>query len=141
MKTSSKTVTFARSFALAGVDGVQPAGTYTVETDEELLPTVLHPAYRRTATWLALPSNVGAGSTQLFNIDPTELAAALVRDARGGWSLRAEASIDDLLAGEVMKQAMHSAGLTPSEFKEQLRDLATRLGRMRKGKDGEAKDG
>jgi len=30
------------------VDEVQPAGTYTVETDEELLQTSSLPAYRRS---------------------------------------------------------------------------------------------
>ena len=30
-------VTFTHPFNLSGVDEVQPAGTYTVETDEELL--------------------------------------------------------------------------------------------------------
>jgi hypothetical protein len=132
MRTSNKTIVFTRPFTLTGVDEVQPAGTYTVETDEELLPTLLHAAYRRTTTWLSLPSHAASGgSTQLISIDPNELEAALARDAPGGWSLAAEANIDDLLAGSVMKQAVNSAGLTPSRFKEQLRDLATRLGRMR----------
>jgi hypothetical protein len=132
MRTNSKNVTFSRPFALMGMDGVQPAGTYTVETDEELLPTLLHSAYRRTTTWLALPSHAArAGSMQLISIDPIELEAALARDAPGGWSLAAEASVDDLLAGSVMKQAVDSAGLTLSDFKEQLRDLASRLVRMR----------
>jgi hypothetical protein len=132
VRTSSKTITFTRPFTLMGLDDVQPAGSYTVETDEDLLPTLLHPAYRRTTTWLTLPSHAArAGSTQLMSIDPMELEAALARDAPGGWSLAAEANIDDLLAGSVMKQAVCSAGLKPSEFKEQLRDLANRLGRMR----------
>ena len=48
--TSRKTVTFARPFSLSGIDEVQPAGTYTVETDEELLPGLSLPAYRRIAT-------------------------------------------------------------------------------------------
>jgi hypothetical protein len=134
MRTTSKTVTFTRPFTLVGMDEAQPAGTYTVETDEELLPTLLHPAYRRTATWLVVPSNaMRAGSAQLINIDAAELDAALVRDAPASfsWSLAAEASVDHLLAGEVMKQAVRSAGLTLGAFKEQLRDLASRLGRMR----------
>ena len=36
-RTSRRTVTFARPFSLRGIDGVQPAGTYVVETDEELI--------------------------------------------------------------------------------------------------------
>ena len=37
VRTSRKTVTFRQPFSLSGIDEVQPAGTYTVETDEELL--------------------------------------------------------------------------------------------------------
>ena len=37
VRTTSKTVTFRYPFNLTGTDEVQPAGTYTVETDEELL--------------------------------------------------------------------------------------------------------
>lgn len=132
VRTNSKTVRFTRPFTLTGLDGEQPPGSYTVETDEELLPTVLRAAYRRTATWIVLPSHaVGAGPTQLARIDPIELDTALVRDASADWSLAAESRVDDLLAGDVMKLAVHSAGLTPGEFKDQLRDLASRLERMR----------
>ena len=42
MRTTTKMVTFARPFVLKGTDGPQPAGTYTVETEEEELPTLLH---------------------------------------------------------------------------------------------------
>jgi hypothetical protein len=63
------------------VGEVQPAGTYTVETEEELLPTLLHSAYKRTTTWLTLPSHAArAGSTRLVSIDPAEFEAALARD-------------------------------------------------------------
>jgi hypothetical protein len=37
VRTTSKTVTFRHPFNLTGTDEVQVAGTYTVETDEELL--------------------------------------------------------------------------------------------------------
>jgi hypothetical protein len=133
MRTNSRTVTFSRPFTLTGMDEAQPAGSYVVETDEEQLPTLLHTAYRRTTTWLILPSHAAdTGSAQIVSVDPVELEAALARDAPGGWSLSAEANIDDMLAGSVMKQAVRSAGLSLSQFKEQLRDLSTRLGRMRR---------
>jgi hypothetical protein len=45
VRTTSKTVTFTHPFNLSGMDKVQPAGTYTVETDEELLQTSSLPAY------------------------------------------------------------------------------------------------
>ena len=36
-RTSRESVTFARPFSLRGVGSVQPAGTYVVETEEELI--------------------------------------------------------------------------------------------------------
>lgn len=82
VRTSRKTVTFARPFALSGIDEVQGAGTYTVETDEQLLPGLSFPAYRRTATLIFLPSRPGGAFVeQLVDIDPLELEAAQARDA------------------------------------------------------------
>jgi hypothetical protein len=40
---ASRTVTFRRPFTVTGVDEVQPAGTYMVETDEELLEDLSFP--------------------------------------------------------------------------------------------------
>src|SRR5947209_2852295 len=60
VRTTSKTVTFIHPFSLTGTDEVQPAGTYTVETDEELLEPSSFPAYRRIATLLRLERNTGA---------------------------------------------------------------------------------
>jgi hypothetical protein len=77
VRTSHKTVTFTRPFSLSAIDEVQPAGTYTVETDEELLQGVSFPAYRRIATLIFLPSRPGGAFVeQVVNIDPQELEAA-----------------------------------------------------------------
>lgn len=81
MRTSSRTVTFVRPFTLSGIDGAQPPGTYTVETDEELLDDSSPPAYRRIATMIRLPGRPGSGvQVQVVTVDPEELAAALLRD-------------------------------------------------------------
>ena len=80
VRTSRKSVTFSRPFSLSGIDEVQPAGTYTVETDEELLPGLSFPAYRRLATLMVLRSRGGA-PVAVANIDPLELQAAQDRDA------------------------------------------------------------
>ena len=83
LRTSRRTVTFAQPFSLRGIDGIQPAGTYTVETDEELLEGLSFPAYRRVATTIFLPSRPGdLVSGQLVTIDPLQLEAAEQRDAR-----------------------------------------------------------
>ena len=81
VRTSRKTVTFTRPFSLSGIDEVQPAGSYTVETDEELLPGLSFPAYRRTATLITLRSR-GRGRVveEVISIDPLELQAAQERD-------------------------------------------------------------
>jgi hypothetical protein len=83
VRTTSKTVTFTHPFHLSGTDGVQPAGTYTVETDEELLQTLSVPAYRRISTLMHLPARTtGTMMTQIVEINPVELAAVLARDAQ-----------------------------------------------------------
>jgi hypothetical protein len=83
MRTTSRTVTFIHSFNLSGMDKEQPAGTYTVETDEELLQTLSLPAYKRISTLIRLPARPRSTMvTQIVEINPQELAAALTRDAQ-----------------------------------------------------------
>ena len=82
IRTTTRTVTFRRPFMLGGFDRIQPAGTYTVETDEELLDTVSVPAYRRITTLIQLhPDRANPRIVETVPIDPDELDAALVRDA------------------------------------------------------------
>lgn len=89
MRTTKTMVTFTRPFSLSGFEGMQPAGDYSVETDEELLDGVSFPAYRRMATmmqhWPALNGKSGgnartSGILQVAVIDPSELEAALAAD-------------------------------------------------------------
>ena len=81
LRTSTRTVTFARPFALAGFDETLPAGDYTVETDEELLDGLSFPAWRRVLTLLHLRAASGRpGLGGSLAIDPTVLEAALQRD-------------------------------------------------------------
>jgi len=82
VRTTSKTVTFMHPFSLSGTDEVQPAGTFTVETDEELLQASSIPAYRRIATLIRLARTTGTVQTQIVETNPVELAGALARDAR-----------------------------------------------------------
>ena len=83
IRTIKTTVTFTRPFSLSGFDGEQPAGTYSVETDEELLESVSFPAYRRLATMMQIePSSRSAGGVlQVAVVDPQQLEAALAVDA------------------------------------------------------------
>ncbi|PWC45761.1 hypothetical protein [Azospirillum sp. TSO22-1] len=77
-RTTIKTVTFTHPFALRGMDAERPAGTYVVETDEELIEPLSFAAYRRIATWIRLPQQAGPdGGAQTALIDPDELNEAL----------------------------------------------------------------
>jgi hypothetical protein len=83
VRTTSKTVTFVHPFNLSGMDEEQPAGTYTVETDEELLQTSSLPAYKRVSTLIRLPARPRSTVlTQIVEVNPLELAAVLARDAQ-----------------------------------------------------------
>ena len=97
VRTTSKTVTFMHPFSLTGTDEVQPAGTYTVETDEELLQPSSLPAYRRIATLLRLERNTGTVLTQIVETNPVELAAALARDAQPDETAPARAPSDGVV--------------------------------------------
>lgn len=75
-RTTLTHVVFARPFSLTGLDGLQPAGTYAIETEEELLEGLSFPAYRRTGTVMLLPARSGSMITgQAVAVDPVELAA------------------------------------------------------------------
>jgi len=77
MRTTRETVTLEHPFSLCAVDGVQPAGDYTVETDAELIEGVSFLAYRRVAATIFLPLRYGGpGSLQAVRVDPHELDEA-----------------------------------------------------------------
>jgi len=81
-RTITRTVTFAHPFTLSGIDETQPAGTYTVEADEELIQALSFPAYRSTGTWMRLPSRGRVASlTQAVSITPAELDEVFAKDA------------------------------------------------------------
>jgi hypothetical protein len=77
-------VTFSSPFSLADIDGIQPAGTYRVQTVDVALESLSALGYRRVSTTIELPG-VGTGGSrrQVVAIDPLELDAALKRDSFG----------------------------------------------------------
>ncbi len=81
-RTTHSSVTFLHPFSLVGLDGVQPAGTYMIETVEETLDNLSFVAYRRVSTTIVLPA-VGTATRQrqVVTIDPRDLEAAQKRDA------------------------------------------------------------
>jgi hypothetical protein len=75
-------MTFLHPFVLKGLEGVQPSGSYSVETRDERTGFFSYFFADRTSTWIRVCRNPGiAGVLQVVNIDPFDLAAALVRDA------------------------------------------------------------
>jgi hypothetical protein len=84
-RTTRSSATFLHDFTLPGMDGVQPPGTYLIETVEEPLGTLSFVAYRRISTTITVPA-IGVASLrkQVVTIDPEDLQAALARDALTG---------------------------------------------------------
>ena len=80
-RTLKTTITFRRPFALDGLDKPLPAGTYHVETDEELLEGLSFSAYKRVLAVIHLQATPNEpGRKQSLTVDPKELDAALQRD-------------------------------------------------------------
>lgn len=84
IRTTRTQAKFCAPFSLPELDGVQPAGTYDIETDEEAVESNERTVYVRVATLLHIHS---PGSTRTVTIDPAGLAAALDRDAAIGTSV------------------------------------------------------
>jgi hypothetical protein len=115
IRTSSTTVTFRRPFCLGGYDKTLPAGTYDVETDEELLEGISFPVYRRIATLLrqhATPAD--RGRTRTFTVDPRELDLALERDKTGVQDMQPDSPLSrrDVSPGTVEEIEMAEYGIT-----------------------------
>src|SRR5688572_21238252 len=55
-RITHSSVTFRHAFVLREVEGVQPPGTYLIETVEEPLDNLSFLAYRRVSTTITLPA-------------------------------------------------------------------------------------
>jgi hypothetical protein len=78
MRTTNSRVTFRAPFTLNKDIGELPAGTYDIEVDEEEMRFTEHTAYRRAAIYFCVE---GQGSTRTLVIPPSDLDAAVKRDA------------------------------------------------------------
>jgi hypothetical protein len=74
------TLVFRRPFVIKGLDRPQPAGTYDVETEEELLEGLSFPAYRRVSTTITPRAQARGAVLQALLVDPTELEKAQAAD-------------------------------------------------------------
>jgi hypothetical protein len=79
-RTRREDIVFRRPFSLKGWAEPQPAGTYSVETDEELIEGLSFPAYRRDATTITRRTSRAGGLVQAIPVDPRELAEAQAKD-------------------------------------------------------------
>jgi hypothetical protein len=77
MRTKTTLVSFTRPFALSGIDGLLPAGSYRVDTDEETIDSLSRLAWRRVATTIEVQAK---GETKIMTIGPAELDELLRRD-------------------------------------------------------------
>jgi len=75
--THRSSVTFASPFVVKGVVGMQPAGTYAIETDEEVIESNDHVVRRRIATLIFITRG---NAIETCTIDPADLAAAIAND-------------------------------------------------------------
>ncbi len=83
-RTTRRSVTFSQPFSLSDIDGIQPAGTYRVQTVDVSLEKNALPAYRRISTTIELPDVGAAGlRRRVMTVDALELEAALTKDKPG----------------------------------------------------------
>ena len=84
-RATTRTVIFRHPFMIEGLDGWQPAGSYVIEMEEELLQELSFPVWRRQHTAIRLPHRPGASVTeQVATVDPRAIDAALATDAAAG---------------------------------------------------------
>ncbi len=77
-----------RPFVLPGVDGLQPAGTYDVDTDEESIDDVSFLAWRRVATMihqLVGGLRAGMGYCGCATIPALQKEARLIKITQAGF--------------------------------------------------------
>lgn len=80
-RTTHTTVTFVHPFSLPGFKTLFPAGTYGIDTTEDLIEGLSFMAYQRVATELHYRTEHGVPFVEkIFTIDPADLDAALAQD-------------------------------------------------------------
>ena len=82
MRVRTDRVAFRRPFVLDGLSGIQPPGTYSVETHDERSAFLSLFFGKQSSTWMRISRNHGIGGIlKSVELDPIDLAAALTRDA------------------------------------------------------------
>jgi hypothetical protein len=102
LRTNRTTVSFLNPFSLKDLDGVQPAGDYIVETDNEVIEGLSRVAHRRVATLLTIPCvSASRGLSERVSVDQADLDAALMKDRQQTiWRPRDDGGIEAPHPGE-----------------------------------------
>lgn len=79
-RTRRQDVVFNRPFFLKVWAEPHPAGTYAVETEEELIEGLSFPAYRRVSTTMTRQPVRAGALVQAVSLNPQELAEAQKAD-------------------------------------------------------------
>ncbi len=80
-RTTETVVHFTSEFTLPGFDKPQPAGSYRVDSDEEMIGGLTRNAWRRIGAFIHLPAIAVRSSThRMVPINPADLEAALEKD-------------------------------------------------------------
>jgi hypothetical protein len=79
LRTTSASISFKAPFRLSALDDPLPAGTYEIETEEEIVEGNERTTYVRVATHLYLRTT---GKVQIIPVDPKELQSAHIADGR-----------------------------------------------------------
>src|SRR5690242_8741729 len=80
IRSRRETVTFRHPFRIRGVDRVLPPGSYQVITDDEMIEGLSFAAFRRVATLIEVPPEVGR-AMELMSIGSVDLSDAQRIDA------------------------------------------------------------
>jgi hypothetical protein len=89
----SEEVSFAHPFQLKGWAAALPAGTYTVETEEELIQELSFLAYRRVSTTLMAAADRRGASAGATEVDPRALTEAKRKDMATAEAMSAATTI------------------------------------------------
>lgn len=82
-RTTESEIAFMHPFSLDALVAPQPAGTYRLVVDEELIEGLSFTAYKRVATHLEIPAlSVTTGKRQFLQVTQTEIDAALELDSK-----------------------------------------------------------
>ncbi|WP_419797516.1 MAG: hypothetical protein ACNI26_14590 [Terasakiella sp.] len=101
IRTHTETITFRHPFKLDKTIDTQPAGSYQIDTDEELIEGLSFVAYKRIQTIIHLHSKSKNSSLmRALSIKASLLQKALERDRAADGNILKDLKIDYYFLGE-----------------------------------------